>query len=119
MLALTVRQFRESGGVEDWPVLAEGACAFFRTESFAASAELVLAIADAIDDAGHAPDVDIRPGGVTARLITVTDDHFGMSQRDVELARRISAVAREHGVSADRSAVQSLLVIPGAKVTAR
>jgi 4a-hydroxytetrahydrobiopterin dehydratase len=115
--AMTVREFRESPGVEDWPVLADGACAFFRTKSFAASAELMRAIADAIDDAGHPPDVDIRPGGVTVRLITVTSDHFGMSQRDVELARRISAVARDHGVSADRSAVQSLLVIPGAKVT--
>jgi 4a-hydroxytetrahydrobiopterin dehydratase len=118
MQAMTVREFRESKGVEDWPVLAEGACAFFRTESFAASAELVHAIADATDDAGHAPDVDIRPGGVTVRLITITEDHFGMSQRDVELARQISAVARDRGASAHPSAVQSMLVIPGAPDTA-
>ncbi len=62
----------------------------------------------------HFPDVDVRPDGVTVRLITVTDDHYGMSQRDVALARQISAVAREQGVPADPSAVQSLLVIPGA-----
>jgi 4a-hydroxytetrahydrobiopterin dehydratase len=41
-----------------------------------------------------------------------------MSTRDVELARQISAVARELGLSADPSAVQSLLVIPGATDTA-
>jgi 4a-hydroxytetrahydrobiopterin dehydratase len=115
---ITLREFREAEGVEDWRVVSEGACAFFRTPSFAASAVLVRAIAEATDDVGHPPDVDIRSRGVTVRLITVTDDHYGMSQRDVELARKISAVARGRGLSADPSAVQSLLVIPGAPVTA-
>ena len=115
---ITLRAFREAEGTEDWRVLAEGACAFFRTESFAASAELVGAIAEAIDGAGHPPDVDIRSGGVTVRLITVTDDHYGMSQHDIDLARQISVVARAQRVSADPSAVQSLLVIPGAPVAA-
>ncbi len=55
---------------------------------------------------------------MTVRLITITDDYYGMSQRDVELARQISALAREQGLPADPSAVQSLLVIPGAPVTA-
>jgi 4a-hydroxytetrahydrobiopterin dehydratase len=41
-----------------------------------------------------------------------------MSRRDVGLARQISEVAREHGVTADPSAVQTILVIPGAPVTA-
>jgi 4a-hydroxytetrahydrobiopterin dehydratase len=41
-----------------------------------------------------------------------------MSQRDVELARQISAAARRLGLSGDPSPVQSLLVIPGASVTA-
>jgi len=115
---ITMRAFRESEGTEDWRVVAEGACAFFRTESFAASADLVRAIAETTDDAGHPPDVDIRPGGVTVRLITLTDDYYGLSQRDIDLARQISAVVRGQGLSADPSAVQTLLVIPGAKVTA-
>jgi len=55
---------------------------------------------------------------VTVRLITVSEDHYGMSMRDVELARQISAVARDLGLSADPSAVQSVLVIPGAPDTA-
>ena len=41
-----------------------------------------------------------------------------MSRRDVDLARRISALAREQGATADPSSVQALLVIPGAPVTA-
>ena len=55
---------------------------------------------------------------MTVRLITYTDDYYGMSQRDVEMARRISAAARGLGLSADPSAVQSVLVIPGAASTA-
>lgn len=111
-------QFRESEGVEDWRVLGEGACTFFRTGSFAASARLVSAISELADLDDHHPDVDVRHDGVTVRLITRTDDWWGMSTRDVELARQISAVAREQGLSADPSAVQTLLVIPGAPVTA-
>jgi 4a-hydroxytetrahydrobiopterin dehydratase len=37
-----------------------------------------------------------------------------MGTRDVELARWISALARDLGLSADPSAVQSLLIVPGA-----
>jgi 4a-hydroxytetrahydrobiopterin dehydratase len=115
---VTARQFHEAEGVEDWRVLAEGACAFFRTGSFAAGARLVDAISKLADLDDHHPDVDVRYEGVTVRLITITDDYYGVSQRDVELARQISAVAREQGVTSDPSAVQTLLVIPGALVTA-
>jgi 4a-hydroxytetrahydrobiopterin dehydratase len=115
---ITLRQFHESEGVEDWRVLSEGACAFFRTGSLAAGARLVQAISELPDLDDHHADMDVRRDGVTVRLITITDDYYGMSQRDVELARQISAVAREQGLSADPSAVQTLLVIPGAPVTA-
>jgi 4a-hydroxytetrahydrobiopterin dehydratase len=115
---ITARQFRESEGVEDWPVVSDGACAYFRTGSFAASARLVQAIGELPGVGEHRPDIDIRQDGVTVRLITIADDWYGMSQRDVDLARQISAVARKQGLSADPSAVQSVLVIPGAPVTA-
>jgi 4a-hydroxytetrahydrobiopterin dehydratase len=114
---ISPRQFHEAEGVEDWRVLAEGACAFFRTGSFAAGARLIDAISELADLDDHHPDVDLRHEGVTVRLITITPDYYGMSQRDVELARQISALAREQGLSAAPSAVQNLLVIPGAPVT--
>ena len=115
---LSPKQFHESEGVQDWRVLGDGACAYFRTGSFAAAARLVQAIGElpGVDD--QPPDVDLRHDGVTVRLLTITDDYCGMSPRDVELARQISAVARGLGLAADPSAVQSLLVIPGATVTA-
>jgi 4a-hydroxytetrahydrobiopterin dehydratase len=107
-------QFSESEGVQDWRVLGDGACAYFRTGSFAKGARLVQAISELPGVEDHQPDVDLRPDGVTVRLLTVADDHYGMSRRDVELARQISGAARALGLPADPSAVQSVLVIPGA-----
>ena len=59
-------------------------------------------------------DVDLRSDGVTVRMLTITDDYCGMTRSHVDLAGKISATARGLGISADPSAVQSLLVIPGA-----
>jgi 4a-hydroxytetrahydrobiopterin dehydratase len=115
---ISVRQFHEADGTGDWRVLGDGACAYFRTGSFAAGARLVQAISKLPGLGDLHPDVDLRHDGVTVRLVTVADDYYGMSQPDVELARQISQVAREQGVPADPSAVQNLLVIPGAPVTA-
>jgi len=115
---ISARQFRESDGVEDWPVLSDGAYAFFRTDSFAASVKLVEAIATLAGLDDRQPDVDIRRDGVTVRLITIEGTSYGMTQRDVVLARQISGLARDQGLSAESSVVQSLLIVPGAKVTA-
>lgn len=112
---ITPKQFHEAEGVEDWRIVgSDGACAYFRTRSFAESARLVRAIGEVpgVDD--HRVGIDVRNDGVTVSLITIADDYMGMSLRDVELARQISAIGRQQGLSADPSAVQSLLVIPGA-----
>ena len=115
---ISPKQFRESEGVEDWRVLGDGACAYFRSGSFAASARLVQAISELPRVEEERPDVDVRHDGVTVRMLTISDDYAGMTRRHVELAREISAVARTLGLAADPSALQSLLVIPGATVTA-
>jgi len=115
---ITPRQFHEADGVEDWRVVGEGACTYFRTGSFAAGARLVHAISQLAGLEDHHPDVDLRYGGVTVRLITITHDYCGLSERDVELARQISAVARELGVPADPSAVQTVQVTIDALVGA-
>jgi 4a-hydroxytetrahydrobiopterin dehydratase len=91
----------------------DGANAFFRSDSLGASARFVQALAELPIVDGRVPDIDIRPDGVTVRLLTTTADFYGMSTLDFELARRISDVARELGLPAEPSAVQSLLVIPG------
>ena len=115
---ITPSQFHASDGVEDWRVVGDGACAFFGVDSFAQAAGLVQAISELPGVEAHRPDVDLRPDGVTIRLVTETQDAYGMSNDDVDLARQISATARELGLSGDPAVVQSVLVIPGASNTA-
>jgi 4a-hydroxytetrahydrobiopterin dehydratase len=115
---ISISEFHESEGVEDWRVLGDGAFIHFATPSFAASATLLGAIGALSGIEDHPPAVDVRAGGVTLRLITRTDDYAGMTRRDVELARQISAVARDQGLTADPAAVQHLLIVPGAPSTA-
>ncbi|MDQ1604751.1 MAG: 4a-hydroxytetrahydrobiopterin dehydratase [Actinomycetota bacterium] len=102
------RQFHEAPGIEDWRVVFEGACAHFRTKSFAVGVALVDEIGRLADAANHHPDVDLRYAGVTVRL--VTHDVDGLSEHDVALAQQISAAARELGVAADPTRVQTVQV---------
>jgi 4a-hydroxytetrahydrobiopterin dehydratase len=106
--AITAREFATSEGTQEWPVLGDGATTFFRTPTFAAAAALVHAIAGLADVDDHPIDIDIRADGVTVRLVTYTDDYFGMSRRDLELAREISSIARDQGLRGDPPAVESI-----------
>jgi 4a-hydroxytetrahydrobiopterin dehydratase len=111
---LSPTQFHESEGVEDWRVVGDGANAYFRTGSLAVGARLVQAISALPGVDELQPDVDVRRDGVTVRMVAFIEGYGGMLQSHVELARQISAAARKLGLPADPSAVQSLLVIPGA-----
>lgn len=104
------QQFHGVVELEDWRVVGEGACAYFRTGTFAAGAEFVRAVSEIPSVADHHPDVDVRQEGVFVRLIRVTDDYYGLTEQHIELARRISAVARTLDVTADPSAVQTVQV---------
>jgi len=108
---LTPRQFENAEGTDDWRVLADGAHAYFAVASLADGARLARAIG-ALDGSGPGrPDVDLRAGGVTVRLVTATDDSYGMTTDDAELARRISAAARELGFAPEPSLVQTVMPI--------
>ncbi|MFZ0013091.1 MAG: 4a-hydroxytetrahydrobiopterin dehydratase [Acidimicrobiia bacterium] len=82
-----------------------GAHAYFGTGSFARGGGFVAAIAEVGDAVGHFPDVDLRAGGVTVR--TFTKEGGALSQKDVELARRISQTASRLGLAADPTQVQA------------
>ena len=100
----TARAFHDAVGVEDWRVLFSGAHAYFHVGSFAEAARFVAAIAEVAEVVGHFPDVDVRPEGVTVR--TASGEYGALSQRDVDLARQISAEARKLRIEPDPSQVQ-------------
>jgi 4a-hydroxytetrahydrobiopterin dehydratase len=99
-------QFRAAGGVEDWRLLFDGANAFYRTGSMSAGATLAGAIGALDGMAEIEAAVDLRPDGVTVRLSW----YSGLTERHVELARRIAAVAREAGAEPDASRIQVIQV---------
>ena len=115
---IRAREFRETEGTEDWRVVGDGASTFIATDSFASSVRVAQAIGDLPGVEDHRPDLDIRADGVTVRLLTAGDDWYGMSRRDVDLARGISGAVRDLGLTADPSDVQSVLVIVETKVAA-
>jgi 4a-hydroxytetrahydrobiopterin dehydratase len=113
---ITAKQFHEAEGVEDWRVLAYGVSAYFRTKSFAVGVKLVDTIGELADAANHHPDIDLRYAGVTVRMLS--HDVLELTNRDLELAQRISVAARELNIAADPARVQDVfltidaLVIP-------
>ena len=101
-------------GAPDWRIVSDGAVAFFPTENLEASAHFVAGLAHLAGLGEHNFGIDVRREGVTVRVVTLRDDLMGMTQLDLQLAQQISSVAREHGLRADPSKIQSLLIIPGA-----
>jgi 4a-hydroxytetrahydrobiopterin dehydratase len=111
------REFHAAEGTEGWRVLPEGAYVFFRADSFSMSARLVGAIDKLVgegDERFDGPFIDIRTGSVTVLIGSFKGADYGLLRSDLELARAISAAAREIGLSAEPAAIQSLSIIPGA-----
>jgi 4a-hydroxytetrahydrobiopterin dehydratase len=108
MAQLTAAEFTAAEGVGDWRVLVTGACAHYRTGSFAAGLALVAEVGRLAEAADHHPDVDLRYGGVSLTLLS--HDVGALTERDLGLARRISAAARELDVTPDPARVQALMI---------
>ena len=87
-------------------MLAVGASAWFGASSHAAGAELVRRVVTIGEAAGRVPDVDLRATGVHVR--TWSADVSGLTDADVALARAISGAARELGLAADPSVLQTV-----------
>lgn len=100
---ITGEQFTAADGVADWRVLESGQVGtVFHTGSFDKGVDLVVRIGALADAANHHPDVDLRYPAVTVRLSTHEVD--GLSERDIALAREMSAAAAELGIQADPGA---------------
>ena len=66
-----------------------------RAPSFAAGIRLVDEVAALADEIDHHPDIDIR--WTTVTLALSTHSAGGVTERDLELARRIDEIVERHG----------------------
>lgn len=106
---ITAAEFHTADGVEDWRCLYHLVSAYFRTGSLTRGIAFVDEVGRVASEAQQRYlNVDLRHAGVTVSL----------SSRDVALARRISAAARELGIPADPTAVQLINVTLDALVDA-
>jgi 4a-hydroxytetrahydrobiopterin dehydratase len=105
------RDFLSAEGVDDWVVLHGGPTAVFKVGSLVDAARLAEAVA-AVPGLEKRTVMSVGPGHLTVRL---TREMWGTEPRHIEVARAISAVAREHGATADRSAVQEVQLAIAAK----
>jgi 4a-hydroxytetrahydrobiopterin dehydratase len=99
------RGFLEADGVEDWVVLHGGATAVYRTASLLEAARLAAAIAELAGVDGSGTVLTLSGATLTVRL---TRDLWQLETAHVDQARAVSEVARAHGATADRSAVQEV-----------
>ena len=102
----TSTQVSESEGLEDWRVLLRTLQASFSTGSMAKGLEFAARIGAAADEANHHPDLTITYPRVHALL--TTHDADGLTTRDVDLARKISAIAGQLGITAEPAAITQL-----------
>src|ERR1700712_1399909 len=91
----------EAAGLADWRPLFAALHTRFRTGDFATGLALVNAVGSLAEEANHHPDLDLRYPHLNITLMS--HDVFGVTSRDVDLARAISAAAAELGVEADSS----------------
>ena len=106
---ITAGQFHAADGVEDWRSLYHLVSAHFQTDSLAQGIALVDEIGRlANGDEQQYLNVDLRSAGVTVSL----------GRRDIALAQRISAAAKELDIPADPTAVQVVNVTLDALVGA-
>ncbi len=97
MATLTVPQILDAG-LDDWRLLAQALHARFLTGSFTAGLEFVTAVTEAAEAANHHPDVTLTYPLVDLQLISHDVGH--VTNRDLKLARTISALAADRGIAA-------------------
>ena len=102
----------------DWRKLAQGLHARYVVDDFGTGARFVVAVGEAGDALGHHPRVSIGTGHVDLELVSddaIYRDDEGtehvvewVTQHDVDLARRITEIAADHGVAADPASVSEI-----------
>src|SRR6476659_10713017 len=92
--------------LDDWRKLARALHARFHTGDFVTGLKFVTAVTEAAERANHHPDVTLTYPFVDVKLIS--HDVSQLTQRDIDLARRISEIAREQEIGAEPGATTEI-----------
>jgi 4a-hydroxytetrahydrobiopterin dehydratase len=105
------RDFLSADGLDDWAILHGGPTAVFRSGSLLEAAQLAAAVAE-VPGLEARTLLSIASDRLTVKL---TREMWGTEAAHVDVAKAISAIAREHGATPDRSAIQEVQLAVSAK----
>lgn len=101
--------------LDDWRKLAQGLHARYLFESFQAGTRFLAAIGEAGEEFGHFPRIVLGNGFIDLKLVSqdaIFRDGDGneyvvewVTQQDIDLARRITEIAKTHDLRSDSAAV--------------
>ena len=104
-----------AANLTDWRKLAQGLHARYLVDDFGTGARFVAAVGEAGDVLGHHPRVSMGNGYVDLKLVSddaIYRDDAGTeyvvewpTQRDIDLARRITEIAADQRIDADPASV--------------
>ncbi len=86
-----------AAGLTGWTLMPGGIRTRLLTKDFRTGMQLVASIGEAAEAADHHPDLDLRYPHLDVLL--TSHDEGGVTQRDIDLARRISELAEAVGVA--------------------
>lgn len=91
----------------DWRKLAQALHARYAIPDYLVAAAFVAAVARAAESDGHHPELKLTRRAVDVSLCT-HEDGLWVTQKDIDMARRISEIARECGLEREPTAVTQL-----------
>lgn len=94
-------------GLADWRRLAQALHARYLIPDYVVAAAFVVAVADAAEADNHHPDLKLTYGVIDLSLCT-HEDGLWVTQKDIDMAQKISEIASEHGLKAQPGAVTQL-----------
>jgi 4a-hydroxytetrahydrobiopterin dehydratase len=94
-------------GLADWRKLAQALHARYSLPDYITAAAFIAAVAEVADADAHHPDLKLTHGVIDVSLCT-HEDGLWVTQKDVDMAGRISELARENGLKPEPNAVTQL-----------
>ncbi|MBA3410076.1 MAG: 4a-hydroxytetrahydrobiopterin dehydratase, partial [Geodermatophilaceae bacterium] len=94
-------------GLADWRKLAQALHARYSIPDYIVAATFVAAVSQVAEADGHYPDLRLSRGVIDVSLCT-HEDGLWVTQKDIDMARRISEIARQNGLEPEPAAVTQL-----------